>query len=116
MSTEANIALVNAFCQSCHIPDVAVTMLAADASVRMYFDKPPIIGAAAVGAEIKSFMGTDKNLKVEIHRSFAAGPVVVNVRTDTLTRPGEPDQVFQIVGVFQVKDGKIKEWIDYNAS
>jgi limonene-1,2-epoxide hydrolase len=111
---KANIALVTEFCQSWNEPDKAVDLLAPDASVRMFFDKPAISGAAAVGNEMKKFMGLKDKVKVSIRRTFAEGPVVVNVRTDTLTSPGKPDQVFNIVGIFHVRAGKIHEWIDYN--
>ena len=110
----ANIKLVSDFCHSWNDPDQAVTMLAPDAAVRMYFDKPPIVGAAEVRAEMQKFMGLKDKVTVNIHKIFAEGPVVVVVRTDTLTSPGKPDQVFKIVGVFNVRNGKIQEWIDYN--
>jgi limonene-1,2-epoxide hydrolase len=111
---KANIKLVTAFCNSWNDPDQSIAMLAPEASVRMYFDKPPIVGAAAIGEEMKKFMGLKDKIKVNVHKNFAEGPVVVNVRTDTLTSPGKPDQVFKIVGVFCVRNGKIQEWIDYN--
>jgi limonene-1,2-epoxide hydrolase len=37
----------------------------------------------------------------------------MNKRNDTLKTEGKPDQVFPVVGVFLVKDGKITEWTDY---
>jgi limonene-1,2-epoxide hydrolase len=113
---KANIKLVRAFCHSWNDPEQSVKMLAADASVRMYFDKPPIIGASAVGEEMSKFMGLKDKVNVEIHKIFAEGPIVVTARTDTLTSPGKPDQVFKIVGVFCVRNGKIQEWADYNAA
>ena len=113
---KANIKLVTDFCHSWNEPDHAVTMLAPDASVRMYFDKPAIVGAAAVGEEMQKAMGLKDKVKVQIHKIFAEGPVVMTVRTDILTSPGKPDQVFNIVGIFNVRNGKIQEWIDYNAA
>jgi limonene-1,2-epoxide hydrolase len=112
---KANIKLVTDFCQSWNTPDKAAAMLATDAAVRMYLDKPAIIGAAAVGAEMTKYMSTVK-VKVDIRKNFAEGPVVVNVRTDTIVAPGKPDHVYQLVGVFLVKNGKIQEWVDYNAA
>ena len=37
----------------------------------------------------------------------------MNRRIDTMKTAGKPDQVFKVVGVFVVKDGKIVEWADY---
>jgi limonene-1,2-epoxide hydrolase len=81
----------------------------------MFYDKPAIIGAAAVGAAIKTYMGPTHQLNTTIHESIARGPVVVTVRTDTVTSPGKPDLVFRNVGVFHLKNGKIQEWVDYQA-
>ena len=58
----------------------------------------------------------DDQSEFEVTVQTPEGPVVVNVRTDTLTSPGKPDQVFKIVGVFCVRNGKIQEWIDYNST
>jgi limonene-1,2-epoxide hydrolase len=52
-------------------------------------------------------------LTVETLSTTAHGPVVLNKRIDTLKTLDKPDQVFPVVGVFVVKDGKITEWVDY---
>jgi limonene-1,2-epoxide hydrolase len=109
-----NIKLVTAFCQSWHDPDLAASMLAHDASVRMYLEKPAIIGAAAVATEMKKFLA-DIKVKCVINKTFTEGPIVMTVRTDTITFP-DKETVYKLVGIFRVKDGKIQEWIDYNAA
>ena len=45
-----------------------------------------------------------------------AGPLVINRRTDVVLVPGKPNVNYEIAGVFLVKDGKIREWVDYNAT
>jgi limonene-1,2-epoxide hydrolase len=52
-------------------------------------------------------------LTVETLETTAHGPVVMNKRIDTMKTPDKPDQVFPVVGVFVVKNGKITEWTDY---
>jgi len=110
---KANVKAVNDFMASWDDPDKSVTFLSPDASVRMVEDQPPVIGPAAVAAAMKSFMTPGLTLTVETLSTTAQGPVVLNKRIDTMKTPGKPDQVFPVVGVFVVKDGKITEWVDY---
>jgi limonene-1,2-epoxide hydrolase len=110
---KANVKLVKNFCQSWNDADKAATFLSDDAAVRMVEDKPAVIGPAAFTAAFKGFMSHGETISVKILTSYAKGPLVVNTRVDTLKTPGKPDQPFKVVGVFIVKDGKIKEWSDY---
>ncbi len=110
---KANVKLVKAFCNSWNDPDSSVAYLSDDASVRMVEDKPAVVGPAAVAAAFKGFMSHGEKISVKILTTLAKGPVVVNTRIDTMTTPGKPDQAFNVVGVFIVKNGKIKEWADY---
>ena len=110
---KANVKVVNEFIAAWNTPDKAATFLAPDASVRMIEDKPAIVGPAAVAAAFKSFMTPGVSLSVKTLSTTAHGPVVLNKRVDTMKTAGKPDQVFPVVGVFVVKDGKIKEWADY---
>lgn len=110
---KANIKVVEDFIKAWNEPDKSVAYLADDASVRMVEDQPPVVGPAAVNAAFKGFMGHGETISVKILSTFAEGPVVTNIRVDTLKTPGKPDQAFKVVGVFVVKKGKIKEWTDY---
>ena len=110
---KANLKVVSDFIASWKDPDKAVTFLAPDASVRMVEDQPPVVGPEAVAAAMKGFMTPGVTLTVKTLHTTAYGPVVVNQRIDTMKTPGKPDEVFPVVGVFLVKDGKIKEWTDY---
>ena len=112
-AAKANIKIVEDFIKSWNEPDKSVAFLADDASVRMEEDKPAIVGPAAVSGAFKAFMGHGETINVKILSTFAEGPVVTNIRVDTLKTPGKPDQAFKVVGVFVVKKGKIKEWTDY---
>jgi len=110
---KANMKVVADFIASWDEPDKAVTYLSADASVRMVEDEPAIVGPAAIAAAFKGFMTPGLTLTVETLSTTVHGPVVLNKRIDTIKTPGKPDQVFPVVGVFVVKEGKIEEWVDY---
>ena len=110
---KANMRVVADFIASWDDPDKAATYLSAGASVRMVEDEPAVIGRAAVAAAFKTFMTPGMTLKVDTLSTTAHGPVVLNKRIDTLKTQGKPEQVFPVVGVFVVKNGKIEEWTDY---
>jgi limonene-1,2-epoxide hydrolase len=110
---KANEKVVDAFMAAWNDPDEAVTFLAPNASVRMVEDQPAVVGQANVAAALKSFMKPGVTVSVKTLKTESHGPVVMNQRIDTLKEPGKPDQVYKLVGVFVVKDGKIVEWADY---
>ena len=110
---KANVQVVDDFMAAWDDPDKAVTFLAADASVRMIEDQPPIVGRTAIADAFKGFMKPGVTLTVDTLQTTVHGPVVLNKRIDTMKTANEPDQVFPVVGVFVVKEGKITEWTDY---
>lgn len=110
---KANIKVVNDFIDSWSNPDEAVTFLAPDASVRMIEDQPAVVGQAAIADAFKAFMTPGVTLTVDTLETMAHGPVVMNKRIDVMKTTDKPDQVFPVVGVFIVRDGKISEWTDY---
>ncbi len=110
---KANVQVVDDFIAAWSDPDKAVTFLAPEASVRMVEDQPAVVGQKAVGDAFKSFMTPGVKLTVKTLRTTVHGPVVMNKRVDTVKTAGKPDQVFPVVGVFIVKNGKITEWTDY---
>lgn len=109
----ANVKVVDDFIAAWSDPDKAVTYLAPEASIRMVEDQPPIVGPTAIAAAFKGFLTPGVTLTVKTLRTHVHGPVVMNKRVDTLKATGKPDQVFPVVGVFVVKNGKITEWVDY---
>jgi limonene-1,2-epoxide hydrolase len=78
----------------------------------------PAVGAAAV-ERIKSYVDRSSKIDFKILDSWARGPMVINERIDSFTRPAatqmEKDATpsYHLVGVFFIKDGKIAEWTDY---
>lgn len=79
-----------------------------------YFNIPtqPVCGRANIEKMIKGFIATWTETVWEIKTLIAAGDVVIAERLDkTKTTKGNVD--LPCVGVFDLRDGKIKEWRDY---
>jgi limonene-1,2-epoxide hydrolase len=55
---------------------------------------------------------SDLGIEFKILETFAAGPMVMNRRIDSFKSKTRP-LTWEGIGVFFVKDGKIKEWSDY---
>lgn len=109
----ANVKVVDAFIAAWADPAKAASFLAPEASLRMEENKPAIVGPKAFTDAFTGFMKPGVSLHVKTLRTTVHGPVVLNKRIDTLKTKGKPDQVFPVVGVFVVKNGKIVEWTDY---
>jgi limonene-1,2-epoxide hydrolase len=72
---------------------------------------PPATGHEGVSAKLKSWLDDSARVQFRVLDTFASGPIVINHRIDQFvtSRP----LTWEGVGVFFVKDGKIKEWSDY---
>ncbi len=111
---QAAIDVVNAFIAGWSTPEAGATHLAPDARVRLIEDQPVIVGPDAFKAAFQSFMTPGVSIEVDTRETTAYGGIVVNRRVDTVKTAGKPDQVYPVVGVFVVRDGKIVEWVDYH--
>jgi limonene-1,2-epoxide hydrolase len=113
-----NIALVRALCDVWAAPDymaeAMIPFFAEDCAVRLMHTLPFAHGAAAVVEQARALMplGTER-MKVRHLSTHFAGPMVVAHRIDTLVIPGKPDSDWEMLGVFLIEDGKVKEWTDY---
>jgi limonene-1,2-epoxide hydrolase len=112
-SEKANLALVADFCAAFSSRDMTkiASYLAPDCSYRITETAMPAVGAAAV-ERIKSYVERSSRIEFKILDSWARGPMVINERVDSFTRP-DASPAFHLVGVFHIKDGKIAEWTDY---
>lgn len=108
---KANIAVALAFCQSWNDPPLCVSMVNADASLKLFASRPPVIGPAAMEAEMRKAMA-GITIDVAVDRVFAQGPVVVVVRTDVMHFPDGRERVVKVIGYFLFKAGKIQDWFD----
>jgi limonene-1,2-epoxide hydrolase len=109
----ANLALVTDFCAAFAARDLTkiTSYLAPNCSYRITETAAPAVGPAAV-ERIKSYVERSSKIEFKILDSWARGPIVINERIDSFTRPdGSP--AYHLVGVFLIKDGKIEEWTDY---
>jgi limonene-1,2-epoxide hydrolase len=117
----ANVKVVKDFCATWSAtdfdPDASVrTYFAPDASVRVLDTMPFVVGQAAIGAAFKPFLQHGERFKVQFLDVYTKGPLVVAHRIDTQVAPGQADKAMELVGVFLVRQGRIKEWTDYLVS
>lgn len=124
--TDANTALeaekekiVNDFCAAWASRDAAQLTPFLDETIEyhMFEGAPPINGLDAFSTQLQPFMADMREIDWEILRSSVMGDIVLNERIDHFIRKEgseAPDNHFHIVGVFLVRDGKIKYWKDYN--
>ena len=110
---KANVKTVNDFCAAVSARDFTrvLPFLADDVAYRMTETTPAIIGHEAISARYKSFIEGSATIEFRVLETFAAGPIVINHRIDHFAM-AQPF-TWEGVGVFFVKDGKIKEWSDY---
>ena len=110
----ANIGIVSGFCAAWATRDLQKILpyLADDSVYRMSETTPPAIGHAGVRERLGSWIETSQQIEFRIVDTFAKGPMVVNHRIDRFVSTTRP-LTWEGVGVFFIKDGKIKEWSDY---
>ena len=110
----ANVRLVSGFCAAWSTRDLEkiVPFLAVDSVYRMTETTPPAIGHAGLKERLGSWMETSQQIEFRILDTYAKGPMVITHRIDRFVSTTRP-LTWEGVGVFFVKDGKIKEWSDY---
>jgi limonene-1,2-epoxide hydrolase len=108
---QPNTRLVTEFCASVSKldPEAMRPFLAIDVVYRMTETTPPIVGLNGVLEAYRTLKAT--SIEFKVLETFTAGPLVITRRVDRFVSPRP--FTWQGVGVFFVKDGKIKEWSDY---
>ena len=111
---KANVQVVNDFLHATKPKDTTglATHLAPDCVYRMTETTPPDKGFDAIVKRLARYVDNAEKIDFQILATYAAGPIVINHRIDTFTSKVAP-LLFEGVGVFFLKDGKIKEWTDY---
>jgi len=111
---KANVSVVNEFCASWSSRDLRQILprLAEDCVYRMTETTAPAIGHAGVTERLGSWMQTSDRIEFTVLETFAQGPIVMNRRIDKFVSTTRP-LTWEGVGVFFVKDGRVKEWSDY---
>jgi limonene-1,2-epoxide hydrolase len=72
----------------------------------------PAEGPEAVRAVIEGFLAMADSIVFETLNEVADGDLVLNERVDTFVVGGNPT-VLEVMGVFELRDGKIARWRDY---
>jgi limonene-1,2-epoxide hydrolase len=112
---KANVKTVTDFCAAWATRDMSrvLPFLADDCVYRMSETTPPASGHEGVNTRLKSYVESSKQVEFRVIETFAAGPIVINHRIDRFV--SDRPLTWEGVGVFFVKDGKIKEWSDYTS-
>ncbi len=73
----------------------------------------PVQGIAGIRAMLSGFLTTASSVEWKIHNSLSNDDgLVMNERTDCFTLP-QGRLELPVMGVFEVRDGKIAAWRDY---
>lgn len=110
---KANAKIVQDFAAAWATGDAEkiTSYLSDDCVVRFLQTQEPVKGRKAVADRLKTGLGNSK-VQFEILETFAAGPVVMNLRNDYVTAADGKKTTFRVAGVFYARGGKIVEWID----
>jgi limonene-1,2-epoxide hydrolase len=108
---ETGVRIVTDFCAAVAKLDPAAMrpFFAEDVVYRMTETTPPIVGVEKVLEAYTKLNAT--SIEFKVLETLTAGPIVINRRIDRFVSPRP--FTWEGVGVFFVKDGKIKEWSDY---
>lgn len=115
MDEKANVKVVNDFSAAWATGDPAAIAahLTEDAVFRFSQDGDTVTGGReALQTQLATVFENMTNIEFEVLETFAAGPLVANLRIDYITNTDGERNGFRVAGVFYVKDGKIIEWID----
>jgi limonene-1,2-epoxide hydrolase len=109
----AGVKLVTEFCAAWSTRNMnnVLPFLSDDCVYRMTETAAPAHGHDGVVQRLKTWVDTASLVEFRILDTMAAGPIVINHRIDRFLT-AQP-LTWEGVGVFFVKDGKIKEWSDY---
>ena len=110
---QANLKLVTEFCASWSTRDMTriLPFLADDCVYRMTETTPPANGHDGVVQRLKQWLDDSSLVEFKILDAKVAGPIVITHRIDRFLT--KQPLTWEGVGVFFVKDAKIKEWSDY---
>ncbi len=112
------IALVRALCEIWEAPDYSaeamVPFFTEDCAVRLMHTLPFARGHAQLIEQARMLMpSAEARMRVRHLSTQLAGPLVIAHRIDTLVAPGQPEADWEMLGVFLIENGKVREWTDY---
>jgi limonene-1,2-epoxide hydrolase len=74
---------------------------------------PPVTGRADIRNFIGGILYAFKNIEVVIHHQVSDGGIVMNERTDTIRAESGTEVPLRVMGIFEIRDGRIVKWRDY---
>jgi len=106
--------LVTEFCARWAAPNVE-TILSYFTEDAIYYNIPmaPAEGVAAIRTLLPMMLNGMEGIDFVIHRQIAHGDLVMNERTDVMRRTNGARVELPVMGVFEVRDGRIAAWRDY---
>ena len=111
--TDPNRAVVQSLADAWAAQDIEQIMgHFADDIVYHNMPMEPAEGAEAVRGVIEGFLAMADSIVFETHHEIAEGDLVMNERVDTFVIGGTPTLI-RVMGVFEMRDGKIARWRDY---
>ena len=110
---KVNGRIVSDFCLAWSTRDLAkiLPFLSDDCVYRMSETTPPVTGHQGVSDRLKQWLADASLVEFRVLDMKALGPIVMTHRIDRFLT--KQPLTWEGVGVFFVKDGKIKEWSDY---
>jgi limonene-1,2-epoxide hydrolase len=115
---ESPIEVVRRFCAawSDNIGTVELAAFFTDDAVYHNIPQAPVTGREAIANTIDSFIRPGRpgieSIEFRVINIAANGPVVMTERVDVFRLPGRSFEL-QVMGTFEVRDGKINDWRDY---
>ena len=112
MSEQENVALIQRFCDSWSDYDIdAILEYFTDDAIYHNMPIQPVQGKDAIKGMIEQFMSAFTGSEWIVKHISAAGDAVLTERVDKFI--GDKSMALQVMGVFEIKDGKIAAWRDY---
>ncbi len=112
MSEADNIDLVRRFCAAWATVDIPKILdFFTDDAVYHNMPIQPIQGKDAIKGVIEQFMAPFERCDWEVKHIAAAGDIVLTERIDRFL--GSKTVELPVMGVFELRDGKIAAWRDY---
>ena len=115
---ESPIEVVRRFCAgwSDNLSTAELAAFFTDDAVYHNIPQAPVTGREAIANTIDSFVRPGppgiESIDFRVVNIAANGPVVMTERVDVFTLPDKSFEL-QVMGTFEVTDGKIKAWRDY---
>ena len=107
-----NDAIVSDFCAAWSRGDAdAIVDAFTDDAVYHNIPMDPIVGRAAIDGVVRTFLAGG-TVEFETLHQVANGDLVMNERIDRIARDGGTVEL-PVMGVFELRDGRIAAWRDY---